>query len=263
MLFLHGSWHGAWCWAENFLGYFAERGFAAYAMSFRGHCGSEGGLRFARVRDFVDDLAATIDMLPQPPIVVGHSMGGFVAQKYLERRGLPGLALAASAPPHGLWPSLLRLARRDPLAIVKCSLSLSLWPVIADPERARQMFFSAATPRQQALSYCARLQDGPFFAYLDCLALDLVDVAKIATPVLVAGGALDAVIGPDLVRKTARAFGVEPVIFDTLAHDMMLDHDWRRLADAILAWAETLEGVAPQVVRADERPATPRKRRPA
>jgi hypothetical protein len=26
LLFVHGAWHGAWCWEEKFLPYFADRG---------------------------------------------------------------------------------------------------------------------------------------------------------------------------------------------------------------------------------------------
>eukprot|EP00955_Chlamydomonas_euryale_P040753 351801-Chlamydomonas_euryale.AAC.16 len=36
LLFLHGSYHGAWCWQENFLPFFADVGYNAYALSFRG-----------------------------------------------------------------------------------------------------------------------------------------------------------------------------------------------------------------------------------
>jgi pimeloyl-ACP methyl ester carboxylesterase len=41
ILFVHGAWHGAWCW-ENFLPYFADRGYGAYAVSLRGHGASQG-----------------------------------------------------------------------------------------------------------------------------------------------------------------------------------------------------------------------------
>ena len=41
IFFVHEAWHAAWCW-ENFLPYFANRGYAAYAVSLRGHGTSEG-----------------------------------------------------------------------------------------------------------------------------------------------------------------------------------------------------------------------------
>jgi pimeloyl-ACP methyl ester carboxylesterase len=37
LVFVHGAWHGAWCWDEHFLDYFADRGYRALAVSLRGH----------------------------------------------------------------------------------------------------------------------------------------------------------------------------------------------------------------------------------
>ena len=37
LLFVHGAWHAAWCWDENFLSFFADKGYRALALSFRGH----------------------------------------------------------------------------------------------------------------------------------------------------------------------------------------------------------------------------------
>lgn len=37
LLFVHGGLHGAWCWEEYFLDFFADKGYRALAVSLRGH----------------------------------------------------------------------------------------------------------------------------------------------------------------------------------------------------------------------------------
>src|SRR5882757_8649207 len=85
ILFLHGAWHGAWCWEDNFLPYFAQQGFAAHAMSLRAHGLSDGRphLRWISVDDYVTDLVQVVKALPQTPIIVAHALGAYVLQKYL------------------------------------------------------------------------------------------------------------------------------------------------------------------------------------
>ncbi|MFN8449917.1 MAG: alpha/beta fold hydrolase [Anaerolineae bacterium] len=46
--------------------------------------------------DYVTDLVEVVRSLPQPPVIVAHSLGGFIAQKYLENYDAP--AVAASRP---------------------------------------------------------------------------------------------------------------------------------------------------------------------
>ena len=86
ILFVHGAWHGAWCWDEFFLDYFAAHGFEAHALSLRAHGASEGRaqLHRCRIRHYVEDVAAVAARPQTSPILVGHSMGGFVVQKFLE-----------------------------------------------------------------------------------------------------------------------------------------------------------------------------------
>src|SRR3954469_9427392 len=86
LLFVHGAWHGAWCWDEHFLDFFADKGYRALAVSLRGHGGSPTSrpLRSCSIADYVDDVRSVAEKLPTPPMVIGHSMGGLVVQKYLE-----------------------------------------------------------------------------------------------------------------------------------------------------------------------------------
>src|SRR5512141_2352509 len=133
LLFIHGSMHGAWCWDVHFLDYFAQHGFAAHAVNLRGHGNSEGRerLRWTRISDYVEDLANAARNLPSPPVLIGHSMGGFIIQKYLEDHTAPAAVLLSSPSPAGLLPTALRIARRRPLAFAKVSLTLSLLPLVA------------------------------------------------------------------------------------------------------------------------------------
>ena len=238
LLFEHGAWHAAWCWEEHFLDYFARHGFAAHALSLRGHGASEGRnrLRWTRISEYVADVAQIAAGLPSVPIVIGHSMGGLVVQKYLETHGTPAGALLASAPPAGALAATLRIAARQPLAFAKANLTLSLWPLVATPALAREAFFSSSMPDAQLRELASRLQDESYRAFLDLLALDLPHPDRIQTPLLVLGAADDAVFSPAEVAATARAYRTEPIMFDGMAHDMMLEAGWERVADQILAW---------------------------
>ncbi|MGA8251524.1 MAG: alpha/beta fold hydrolase, partial [Mycobacterium sp.] len=71
LLFVHGAWHGAWCWDEHFLDFFAEKGYRSLAVSLRGHGRSPAPkpMHFCSIADFVDDVASVANSLPQRPVV--------------------------------------------------------------------------------------------------------------------------------------------------------------------------------------------------
>ena len=116
LLFVHGAYTAAWCWDENFLPWFAEQGYAAYAVSLSGHGGSRGRayLDSFSIADYVADVADVVAQLPAPPVLIGHSMGGMVVQKFLERQSAPGVVLMSSVPPQGLLGSAFGLAFSRP-----------------------------------------------------------------------------------------------------------------------------------------------------
>jgi pimeloyl-ACP methyl ester carboxylesterase len=144
LLFVHGFCHAAWCWDENFLDFFADRGYRAVALSLRGHGSSPAakGLRRCSVADYVDDVAEAATQLPTQPVLVGHSVGGFVIQKYLERHTAAGAILVASIPPTGVLRTTLHIARHHPVPFAKVNASLRLAPLVATPELVRDLFFS-------------------------------------------------------------------------------------------------------------------------
>jgi pimeloyl-ACP methyl ester carboxylesterase len=240
ILFVHGMWHAACCWDEHFMPHFAEHGYTAHALSLRGHGASEGRerLRWNTLTDYVADLEQVAAQLPTPPVLVGHSLGGVIVQKYLGKHQAPAAVLLASAPPRGLLPSTLRFLRRQPLAFLKANLTLSMYPAIDTPERCREMLFSAGMTDDQVTTNLALLEDESYRAYLGALFLFLSRPPKITAPLLVLGAADDLAILPHEVEATARTFDTWAVIFPGMAHDMMLEAGWQTVADRILLWLE-------------------------
>lgn len=80
ILFIHGMYYDAWCYEEYFIPYFTDLGYDYYALSLQNHGKSENKKPFwkVRIKDYVEDVKKTVDKIGGNPILVGHSMGGFI-----------------------------------------------------------------------------------------------------------------------------------------------------------------------------------------
>lgn len=235
LLFVHGAWHGAWCWDEHFLPWFAANGFEAHALDLRGHGATpvERSLRRTSAGDYLEDIHAVVESLPREPILIGHSMGGYLTQRYLETHQLPYAVLVASAPPRGVIGVTLALARSMTLDFIKANLTMSLYPLIEDVDDARHHFFSEALPSEEVQRYHGMMQDESYRAFLDMLVLRLPRPRSVTTEMLVLGGGADTIFSVDEVRATGKTYGTEAVIFEGVAHDMMLDVGWENVATVL------------------------------
>lgn len=234
LLFVHGLWHGGWCWEEHFVPWFEARGYQAEAITLRRHDQRHApGLRTTRVNDYVDDVAAAAARMPSPPIVVGHSMGGFVTQLYLERHEAPAGVLVASVPPAGIFGATLRTGARHPLRLLAANLTWSLYGIVKTPDRAREMFFGPELSEDLVRAYQSKLTDDSYLAYLDLLFFVRPNVEAVRrTPLLVVGGEKDWTISAAEVAATAKTYGAELTMFPG-AHDLMLEPGWEKVAERI------------------------------
>lgn len=153
------------------------------------------------------DVANAIQELPSAPALIGHSMGGFIIQKYLEKHTAPAAVLLSSPSPNGLLPTALRIARRYPLVFARTNLTLSLLPVIAAPELVREAFFSPDLPVERLTEYWQQMQDESYRAFVDMVALDLPRPHKGKTRLLVLGAERDNMLAASEIRATARRMG--------------------------------------------------------
>lgn len=238
LLFVHGAWHGGWCWQDHFLPFFAGEGYPSYAVSLRGHGASAGRdrLRWWRIVDYVADLRSAVRELPAPPVLVGHAMGAYVVQRYLHDGHCAGAVLVAPAPASSVRGATLRLARRHPLVLLRANARLSLRPIVATPALVREALFSDQAPWDLVERTHARLQDESYRAYLDMLGLCRIRPRPLHLPLLVLGGERDGLFTPREFVATAQAWGADLEILPRGVHDMMLDPAWPDAAGRILDW---------------------------
>ena len=239
LLFVHGGWHAAWCW-ENFLDYFADAGYRAVAMSLRGHGTSPTNKPLEKVciDDYVDDVRSVANNLGGGPVLIGHSLGGYVIQRYLEDRAAPAAVLVGSLPPSGVLGTALRVWRRRPQMSVKSFNDPTLVKFLTSAALARRYLFCADTPDAIVESCWERVGPESIRAAMTDPMTRRVNTQRVTTPILVLGAVHDGFVSVGSVRATARAYRTEPEFF-AMGHNMMLEPGWCDVAKRIHAWLES------------------------
>lgn len=243
IVLVHGAWHGAWCWEERAIPGLVAAGHRVHALDLRGHGASPNprSLRRTRIDHYVEDLDTVLADIAAPAVVVGHSMGGLVVQRYLETRDdVAGAILLCPLPVGGAFGATLRTARRHPLAFLSANLRLRLWPLVSDVARAGDLFLRDGTDEATLRSFHARLQDESYLAYLDMLVFRRPRPAEVRVPVLVIGAGEDRIFSVAEQQRTTDAYGGDGILIAGAPHDIMLDEAWEHAQQAIVDWIEDL-----------------------
>ncbi|ORW34054.1 alpha/beta hydrolase [Mycobacterium paraense] len=240
LLFVHGGWHGAWCWDEHFLDFFAGAGYRAVAMSLRGHGASptDKPLQRVSIADYLDDVRSVADDLGGSPVLIGHSLGGYTIQRYLEDRSAPAAVLVGSLPPSGVLGAALRVWRRRPWMTVHSFNDPTLVKFLRTSALAREYLFCADTPEDVVQSCWHRAGPESIRAAMTEPMSRRVRTERVTTPMLVLGALHDGFVSVRSVRATARAYRTEPEFFD-MGHNMMLEPGWADVAARIDTWLQS------------------------
>ena len=243
LLFVHGGWHAAWCWDDHFLDFFADAGYRAVAMSLRGHGTSPTPrpLHTVCIDDYLDDVRSVADDLSDSashPVLIGHSLGGYTIQRYLEDRTAPAAVLVGSLPPSGVLGAALRVWRRRPQMTVKSFNDPTLVRFLSTAKLAREYLFCKDTPEAIVQSCWDRAGPESIRAAMTDPMFRRVKTRQVTTPMLVLGATHDGFVSTRAVRATARAYRTEPEFFP-MGHNMMLEPGWTAVAERIHAWLQT------------------------
>ncbi len=235
LLLVHGMWGGSW-YLRNYLYAAAQDGWDAWALNLRGHGGSRPVADLGRVSvlDYVEDVRDCLRRLGEA-VVIGHSMGGLIAQKAAEQGGLRAAVFLTSAAPRGIvvlrWPVLARMARYMPAMLGSRRFGLTA----AD---ANALLLNRLSPERQAWAFPQFIPESGRAGRELAFFPPAVDPAAIRCPALVVGASEDRITPVDVQRRIARRYGADYQEAAGHAHMLMLEEGWEGPFREILAWLE-------------------------
>jgi pimeloyl-ACP methyl ester carboxylesterase len=245
---IHGMWGGPWYW-ENYKRLFENEGYRCVTTTLRFHDmdpkdAPNPQLGTTSLLDYAKDLEQEIRQLSVKPIVMGHSMGGLLAQIIGSRGLAKALVLLTPASPAGimaLTPSVIK----------------SFWSVQTKwgfwKKPMRQTFHEAVysvlcllPPNEQKEAYDNYVYESGRAAYeigywpFDSKRASKVDESKVTCPVLVIAGAKDRMTPASVVRQVARKYRATSTYkeFENHAHWVVAEPGWQEIAEYVGGWLE-------------------------
>jgi pimeloyl-ACP methyl ester carboxylesterase len=243
IVMVHGAFCGGWAF-ERFRAPFEAAGFEVLAPDLRGHApgAPANAVVGVSMTDYAADIAALCASLPEPPVLLGHSMGGLVAQLAARRARIAALLLLAPSPPWGVMGSSLEeAATAFGVQIAGLFSSGAL-----EPDRGLMRAYSldrmGAAEREAAV---ARLRPESAMAvretlnwWLDPFMTTSVGPGAIAAPSLVISGQGDVVHSAATARAVAERIGATFKAMPGMSHWLVGEPGWEEVAQAALAWLE-------------------------
>ncbi len=236
IVFVHGAWHGKWCWDKYFRKIFTDAGYNVITFDLQGHSfsGKIKGINKYTISDYTNALSNEVKKLKRPPIIVAHSMGGWVLQNYLENETCKKAIFVASVPPYGVIRTTLKFARKP--YFYPSLLGLNLYGLVNSTTKSSSAFFSKTLPENELKEYTSKLCSESFRAFLNMLVPKYKVTANAKIPILVIGAREDTIFSVADNEKTAKKYKAELIIMEEVAHDMMLDVNHRKVAEQIIGW---------------------------
>ena len=235
VLLVHGMFGGAWMW-ERYQELLARHGYESHALDLRGHHQSRpvSGIGAVPVSAYVEDALEVARRL-ELPFVIGHSMGGLIAQKVAEAGACRALVLAAAAPPRWI-PVVSWLLLRKQLKYLRAILTHQ--PLLPDRPDADALMFNR-TPREQAnLEYVRLVPESGRAAFDLSVGTVAVREARVTCPVLVIAGRDDRFVVPRVARALAAKYNAELRLYDSFAHHIISEPGWEGPAAEVVEWMD-------------------------
>ena len=247
LVFLHGMYLNPLSW-EDWMPYATERGWSPIALSWPFHDGAPaqrrvdidprlGALTFG---DVIAELAARISELDQPPVVIGHSVGGAAVQKLIDMGVVRAGVAISPAPPQGVfsaapdfyranWPHTNPFAGDRPIVMTGDRFAFTFGNTMtrSASDAAFERFVvpeSRNVPRSLLTSQAH------------------IDTRSDHAPLLFIAGDQDRLVPRSLVQRNARRYRVpvEVRVIEGRGHFLCNQQGWEDVAEVAFDWVDSL-----------------------
>jgi pimeloyl-ACP methyl ester carboxylesterase len=131
------------------------------------------------------------------------------------------------------------MALTNPALLYELGFAHHLGPRLTDGRAIERALFSEGMPEPLVWSYMRRYQAESDVVILDLLFLDLPPSTPLLdVPVFVLGAENDSFVYCGGLETTADTYRTKAEVFPGMAHAMMLDLGWERVAERIQGWLE-------------------------
>jgi pimeloyl-ACP methyl ester carboxylesterase len=240
VVMVHGAFCGGWVF-ERFREPFEAAGHVVLTPDLPGHePGSDQSVAGLSMIDYARAVAEVCAACDQPPILVGHSMGGLVAQLAAARTPVAGLVLLAPSPPWGVSGASMEEA----VSAVSLYALGPYWLQAIDPDYALAKLYSLdRMERVDRRAVFARMVPESGRAlwqtlnwWLDPFMTTLVTPGAISAPVLAIAGGRDVIHPPATVKQTASKLSADFHVLREMSHWLPGEPGWDEVAQICLDW---------------------------
>jgi pimeloyl-ACP methyl ester carboxylesterase len=245
---IHGMGCNGSSW-DKYQSFFEGKGYRCITPTLRFHDMAPTGtpdprLGITSLLDYIDDLKKEIEKLDQVPIIMGHSMGGLLAQILGSQGFGKALVLLTPGAPHGIkslsgyfygiktfWSVLRRPGFwKKPFRLTFNEVTYSALQLLSLEEQKKEysklVYESGRVLNEMSLELFGQNR------------ASIIDESKITVPVLIIGGSMDKMTPAPLLRKIAKRYGDRCTYkeFTGHSHWVIGEPNWQDVANFVNEW---------------------------
>lgn len=247
LVFVHGMFQNPESW-NKWISFFSDKGYRCVAPAWPCHEGmpatlranppaSLGELTLDEVIARVEHVVASLDN----PIMIGHSVGGLVAQIFLNRRAIKAAVAICPVAPNAMFEldwDFIKIGAKiaNPLKGDD--------PIYMDAETFHSTFANSLSDSDAALAYEQFATHDSRNVLRGCLGkAGRIDLDAPHGPLLLVAGELDKIIPAQLVEKNFKAYSDQACVtshmeFKGRSHFICGEPGWTEVATYVAEWLE-------------------------